>query len=182
MFGVYQQWGRWSCCFLCMSPRVIDTCSVQLEIMSFFTWVSSPAWTSPIQMRCSSASRGPAENQKKWRQESNPCLKKYFVFCCAFFLFVYQAPCGLDGSVAGTRASGSVHGCWCHKLESRQQQEGIREFFLSSKCRLQSLERKAWDLMGRKHSSPHTGRPDRRQSSVYAEYLFGKYWWCDVIS
>lgn len=80
------------------------------------------------------------------------------LMCLLFFLYS-KHPVVLDGGVVGTRASGSIHGCWCHKLESNQQQEGIREFFLPSKCRLQSLERKTWDLMGRNHSSHHTGRP-----------------------
>lgn len=143
--------GRWSCCFLCVSPRVIDACGVQLEIMSFFTWVSLPAWTPPIQMRCSSASRGPAEDQRG--VESLP----QEAFCCALFSFCIPSTLWIGWQCSGYQGIRySVHGCWCHKLESHQQQEGIREFFLPSKCCLQSLERIAWDLMGKKHSSPHT--------------------------
>lgn len=92
--------GRWSRCFLCVSPRVIDACCVQLEIMSFFTWVS--LLLEHLQFKWDA--HQPPEAQLKTREESNPCLKKHFVV--PSFLFVYQAPCGLDGSVAGTRASG----------------------------------------------------------------------------
>lgn len=121
--------GRRWCCFLSVSPRVIDACGVQLEIMSF-------------SHKC--LNNQTLISQLKTRKESNPCLQECFAFsfssCIASHPEVWMAqrvpgsvsqllmpPAGVSSAAGRDQKKSS-----CHQSVARSH----------SKERL-------WDLMGK---------------------------------